>query len=91
MVRDGSIGLHYIGDDERDDRRNQAACAEVLNIGYAAGIRGGAKYYDDRSKQPLKEDLVNAAITKELDYFDDKEVWELVPMGEAQKVTCNPR
>ena len=50
----------------------------VLNVG---------KYVDDLTGTPLNRELVEAAIAKELKYFEDKEVWKLVPMAEARKVS----
>ena len=90
IVRDGSVGMHYIGEAERDDRRNQAACGEILSIGHAGMSKSGVKYFDDLTKQPLREDLVREAISKELDYFDQKDVWVLVPMEEAKRTTGRP-
>ena len=46
-----------------------------------------AEYRDDLSGQALDSSLVKAAIKKELDYFESKQVWELVPKSEARRVT----
>ncbi len=50
---------------------------------------GGAtgQYKDDLSGQLLVDSLVHEAMNKELDYFDDKAVWELRPREECQQRT----
>ena len=44
-------------------------------------------YVDDLTGTPLNRELVEAAILKELRYFEVKEVWKLVPVEEARKLT----
>ena len=56
--------------------------AAVLSIGSMCD-----KYYDDLTKQPLREDLVKVAIAKGLDCFEGKNVWRLVPADEPKRVT----
>jgi len=50
---------------------------------------GGAtgQYKDDLSGQTLVDSLVHEAMNKELEYFDDKAVWELRPREECQQKT----
>ena len=85
ILRPSSIGMQYLNEEEwADDKaRHEAAC--VLNV-----AARDAKYIDDLTKQPLREDLVREAIKKELDYFEKKDVWRLVPGDEAKKVTGKP-
>ena len=48
------------------------------------------KYHDDLTGIELDGTLVQAAIEKELGYFEDKEVWTLVPHDTARKETGKP-
>ena len=77
--------MHYMGEGEIEDERAPREMTCVLSIAEKC-----SRYYDDLTKQPLREDLVRAAIGKELDYFEQKGVWRLVPAEEAKKVTGRP-
>ena len=50
-------------------------------------LQQGQKFFDDLTGQPLDPELVKAARAKELAYFENKEVWKLVPTAEALKVS----
>ena len=104
IIVPGSIGLHMVEEVEdiplmvlsmrmSDDVRAIGGCSSVtrgerhiLSIGAA----GGKKYIDDLTGIELDGNLVRAAIEKELGYFNDKEVWSLVPTAEAKKETGKP-
>ncbi len=51
---------------------------------------GSGRYKDDITGQILLDGLVTAAQAKELEYFDQKLVWELRPAGECRRVTGRP-
>ena len=67
-------------------------CSSVTRSGSAILSVGAEekKYKDDLTGIDLDAGLVREAIKKELGYFDDKEVWELVPESEAKKRTGKP-
>ena len=44
-------------------------------------------FYDDLTKQQLPTQLVRAARRKELDYLESKNVWKLVSLAEAQRIS----
>ena len=85
ILREGMVGMQYVSSEEIDDRRAQRAATQVLSIS-----RECTKYFDDLTNQPLREDLVQHAIAKELEYFEQKGVWRLVPAEEAKRVTGKP-
>ena len=96
LIKDGvlkpnSIGMQYVNEEERADDRAKHEAACVLSI-----AAQDAKYIDDLTKHPLREDLVREAINKELDYFEKKKTtsrtitWHLVPGDEANNVTGKP-
>ncbi len=49
--------------------------------------RFSGKYKDDLTGQLLRDDLVQEARRKELEYFDQKGVWAKVPTAEARRRT----
>ena len=70
--RPGEIGLHAVADD-------------VVPIQTGGTFNRG--YRDDISGQPLRDDLVQEARAKELNYFCDKGVWMKRPKDEAYQRT----
>ena len=57
LIKDGilkpnSIGMQYLNEEEWADDRAQREAACVLNV-----TARDAKYFDDLTKQPLREDL----------------------------------
>ena len=85
IIRQGSVGMHYISKDEVEDERAELQVRQILSIGSKC-----VKHYDDLTGQPFREDLVRHAISKEIDYFEQKGVWRLVPAEKAQHVTGKP-
>jgi hypothetical protein len=67
-MKRGEFGLHAVDGDVQ---------VEVGPRGPAQGYSG--KYLDDISKQVLRDDLVQEARRKELDYFVSKGVWQKCP------------
>ena len=57
-----------------------SSAGEVLTI----TVENEETYKDDLTGQLLNPDLVRAARTKELEYFEGKGVWELRPADEAR-------
>ena len=73
-------------DQEVADRRTHIGGCSVVS-GHDASVTSVGKYLDALTGTPLNQTLVEAAIAKELKYFEDKEVWKLVPLAEARKVS----
>ena len=59
VIQPGTVGMHYVGEDGLEDERARSEVAHVLSVGAT-----NTRYYDDLTKQPLREDLVKAAIAK---------------------------
>ena len=87
------MGLHCVDDDRKqkayqvtDKGRCIGGCSVVTGCDdEIMAISSG--YVDDLTGTQLDTELVKAAIAKELAYFEDKEVWTLVPRTDARKYT----
>ena len=53
-------------------------------------VQNSEVFKDDSTGQLFPPDLVHAARTLELDYFNGKQVWEKRPIGEARRVAGKP-
>lgn len=78
----GCIGMVY---PEEPSPSNDGGGVEVLAVG--RNVLEQPEYKDDLTGQHLDSGLVAAAIGKELDYFDSRDVWRFVPIAEARGVT----
>ena len=76
IVRDHEHGLHAVTDEP-------AVEAQVKTM----DPRYSGKYKDAMTGQVLRDDLVQEARAKELDYFCVKGVWVKRPKGEARRAT----
>ena len=75
----GDVGMHGLED------ADQTHLARGIEQGYSG------KYLDDISKQVLRDDLVQEARRKELDYFVSKGVWQKSPdKGHALRRASHP-
>ena len=62
----------------------------MCNIGWAAPSDfddAEGPFFDDLTQQQLPTKLVKAARRKELDKFESKNVWKLVSLTEAQRIS----
>ena len=79
IARPGEVGLHAVTDDAEDQKELR---------GPAQGYSG--RFRDDITGQVLIDELVSSAQQKELDYFEEKKVWILRPVGECREKTGKP-
>ena len=104
VMQSGCIGLHAVEEEQPvfvmtigetseaidDSRKRHGGCSTVTrNDQHVLSMTTGI-YKDDLTGTPLDTKLVRAAIQKELQYFEDKHVWELVPTENARKTTGKP-
>ena len=78
-LKPGCYGIQAVDDDEE---------VHASLYGPEQGYSG--KYKDDLTGQVLRDDLVQAARLKELEYFTAKGVWIKVPLGRARQATGRP-
>ena len=62
----------------------------VFNVKGASAQAANGRYFDDIIGQPLPPQLVQEARRRELEYFESKGVWKLVPVEEARAVCGKP-
>ena len=74
LVSNGCYGMQHHGFEEPD------ICA--VNIAPEGKISG--RFRDDITGQLLQDDLVSEARRKELEYFEQKCVWEKISRGKAK-------
>ena len=100
MIRDGRLprgtyGIQALFDEDLDVYRD-AITGEVLegeervaaaNVFSLDSRTGTTRYTDSVTGQPLDGALVTAARALELEYFENKKVWEKRPYGEAMAKT----
>ena len=81
----------YIYRDARTGRPLRVELAEVISQKFddveTVQSQGEIKYWDSVAGQPLVTELVDAARSKELEYFASKNVWYLRPRTEAYQKT----
>ena len=53
-------------------------------------VEGDQIFKDDLTGQLLNPELVRAARAKELEYFDDRDVWEVRSIEESRRHTGKP-
>ena len=106
IYKDGFVGMLESGQEQEDIPKyvplNLMTAKEVEELpvhqltdarGYVLNVQIEHQpvYRDDLTGQLLDPELVRAARAKELEYFESKLVWEKKAMGEARRVTGNPR
>ena len=79
--------LSMMSGDYGDERRRKiGGCSSISRLDKEV-LSMVKPYTDDLTGTPLDSVLVEAAIVKELSYFEEKEVWKLVPISEARRIT----
>ena len=104
VLKTGCIGLHMIeeqppqyvmGIEESrsgDEQRSRiGGCTSITRgDGQVLSMAGAKPYIDDLAGIVLDSQLVQIAIKKELQYFEDKDVWKMEPIANAKKYTGKP-
>ena len=89
----GSVGTNVVFE-EGNGSHSQLLSLDCGTAGVFTlkGARSGPQevFRDDLTGQVLPTELVRAARRKELEYFESKGVWKLVPLGQARSEAGRP-